>query len=225
MPPAFVLSQDQTLQSNYNIFAYEDLFPLDDFDSSIKVIVLFTTTSSVLQPSKSDSGSSHYSIFQGTRRLPSCKIIPSRGKMIFLFFPAIFLQTLTSQQAGFRGNLLYFLKSTSRTSSKGFFRDASLDHSNLFYEHLLLASCRASGAMVFNLSSFRTLSNTFPDFFLVFFWVFLRILPKIPYKDFSQQKSKLRKHSSRLCVYLKKHTSTKDDVEFKLHLYLNFVKP
>ena len=66
MPPAFVLSQDQTLQSNYNIFTYEDLFPLDDFDSSIKFIVLFTTTSSVLQPSKSDSGSSHYSIFQGT---------------------------------------------------------------------------------------------------------------------------------------------------------------
>ena len=132
MPPAFVLSQDQTLQSNYNIFAYEDLFPSDDFDSSIKFIVLFTTTSSVLQPSKSDSGSSHYSIFQGTRRLPSCKIIPSRGKMIFLFFPAIFLQTLTSQQAGFRGNLLYFLKSTSKISSKGFFKDASLDHSNLF---------------------------------------------------------------------------------------------
>ena len=39
MPPAFVLSQDQTLQSNYNIFAYEDLFPSDDFDSSIKFIV------------------------------------------------------------------------------------------------------------------------------------------------------------------------------------------
>ena len=52
--------------------------------------------------------------------------------MIFLFFPAIFLQTLTSQQAGFRGNLLYFLKSTSKISSKGFFKDASLDHSNLF---------------------------------------------------------------------------------------------
>ena len=128
---------------------------------------------------------------------------PLSRKNDFPLLPAIFLQTLTSQQAGFRGNLLYFLKSTSKISSKGFFRDASLDHSNLFYEHLLLASCRASGAMVFNLSSFRTLSNTFPDFFQIFFRVFLRILPKIPYKDSSQQKPS-SKNTLDVCAYISK---------------------
>ena len=223
MPPAFVLSQDQTLQSNYNIFTYEDLFPSDDFDSSIKFIVLFTTTSSVLQPSKSDSGSSHYSIFQGTRRLPSCKIIPSRGKMIFLFFPAIFLQTLTSQQARFRGNLLYFLKSTSKIPSKGFFKDASLDHSNLFTH---ICSWRPAGHQEqwsltyhhFALCQIRFLTF-FRFFFESFFGSFLRSHTKTP-----PSKNLAQKHSRRSCVYLKKHTSTKDDVRFKLHLYLNFVK-
>ena len=120
MPPAFVLSQDQTLQSNYNIFTYEDLFPSDDFDSSIKFIVLFTTTSSVLQPSKSDSGSSHYSIFQGTRRLPSCKIIPSRGKMIFLFFPRSSFRLLQVNRRGSGGTCFIFSNPHPKSPQKDF---------------------------------------------------------------------------------------------------------
>ena len=120
MPPAFVLSQDQTLQSNYNIFTYEDLFPSDDFDSSIKFIVLFTTTSSVLQPSKSDSGSSHYSIFQGTRRSPSCKIIPSRGKMIFLFFPRSSFRLLQVNRRGSGGTCFIFSNPHPKSPQKDF---------------------------------------------------------------------------------------------------------
>ena len=128
---------------------------------------------------------------------------PLSRKNDFPLLPAIFLQTLTSQQAGFRGNLLYFLKSTSKISSKGFFRDASLDHSNLFYEHLLLASCRASGAMVFNLSSFRTLSNTFSDFFQIFFesffGSFLRSHTKTP-----PSKNPNSENTLDVCAYISK---------------------
>ena len=153
---------------------------------------------------------------------------PLSRKNDFPLLPAIFLQTLTSQQAGFRGNLLYFLKSTSKIPSKGFFKDASLDHSNLFtnicswrpaghqgqwsltYHHFALCQIR-----------FLTFFRLFSDFFLrSFFGSFLRSHTKTP-----PSKNLVQKHSRRLCVYLKKHTSTKDDVEFKLHLHLNFVKP
>ena len=132
MPPAFVLSQDQTLQSNYNIFTYEDLFPSDDFDSSIKFIVLFTTTSSVLQPSKSDSGSSHYSIFQGTRRSPSHKIIPSRGKNDFPLLSRDLPSDSYKSTGGVPGEPALFSQIHIQNLLKRIFRDASLDHSNLF---------------------------------------------------------------------------------------------
>ena len=150
---------------------------------------------------------------------------PLSRKNDFPLLPAIFLQTLTSQQAGFRGNLLYFLKSTSKISSKGFFKDASLDHSNLFTNICSWRPAGHQGQWSLTYHHFALCQIRFLTFFRFFSVVFLRILPKIPYKDFSQQKSKLRKHSRRLCVYLKKHTSSKDDVRFKLHLYLNFVKP
>ena len=112
---------------------------------------------------------------------------PLSRKNDFPLLPAIFLQTLTSQQAGFRGNLLYFLKSTSKISSKGFFKDASLDHSNLFTNICSWRPAGHQGQWSLTYHHFALCQIRFLTFFR-FFRVFLRILPKILYKDSSQQK-------------------------------------